>query len=211
MSLGELRCKEAVPTLLAALDDSDPFVQKSAAEALGEIDDPRGLEPLLKLLDLRRKVSWQVRGAAARALARLKSPRAVPSLVRALNHPDDHVQTCAAEALGRMKARAAVTALCLALLDEKNHSAHSRGAVAIALGRIGDAEAVPYLIKALEDSQVYVQRRAVEALAMLKDARAVGPLVDLLKKSSQSKPALAEACGGALEKIVGPSWRELLR
>ncbi len=48
--LGQMRSVEAVPALVTKLSDSDAVVREAAARALGQIGDPRALDPLHNLL-----------------------------------------------------------------------------------------------------------------------------------------------------------------
>jgi len=48
--LGQMRVVEAVPALLTKLADDEPVVREAAARALGQIGDPRALDPLHDLL-----------------------------------------------------------------------------------------------------------------------------------------------------------------
>ncbi|MEN9203873.1 MAG: HEAT repeat domain-containing protein [Thermostichus sp. DG_1_6_bins_120] len=48
--LGQMRVVEAVPALLTKLSDAEPRVREAAARALGQIGDPRALDPLHNLL-----------------------------------------------------------------------------------------------------------------------------------------------------------------
>ena len=52
-----------------------------AAETLGDMGDPRAVEPLIRALD---DPATEVRWVAAKSLGRLGDPRAVPALIRAL-------------------------------------------------------------------------------------------------------------------------------
>ena len=58
----------AVEPLIAALKHKDSDARKVAAEALGEIKDPRAVEPLIAAL---KDEKWDVRAAAAEALVSL--------------------------------------------------------------------------------------------------------------------------------------------
>ncbi len=48
--LGQMRALEAVPALLTKLSDREPALREAAARALGQIGDPRALQPLHDLL-----------------------------------------------------------------------------------------------------------------------------------------------------------------
>ena len=78
------------------------------------------------------------------------------------------------------------------LLNGENLSLQSDAAEA--LGKLGDAQAVPHLIEALMDKDPQVREKAVWALGQLGDAQAVPHLTEILKsKESQTKEKVAEA------------------
>lgn len=77
--LGYLGDPRAVDPLLARLDDMR--TRRRAVLALGRIGDPRAFEPLVE--QLLNAQHTTVRDSAARALAHLGNPQAIPSLVRA--------------------------------------------------------------------------------------------------------------------------------
>ncbi|MEN8149778.1 MAG: HEAT repeat domain-containing protein [Planctomycetota bacterium] len=90
-----------------------------------------------------------------------------------------------------------------ALPREKN--SHARVSVAKALGRIGDAAAVPALIKALRDKSERVRGAAVLSLGRLKTREAVPALLDLLDADSWTiRAATCEALGriGDLRAVI---------
>jgi HEAT repeat protein len=66
--LGEMRAKDAVPTLLKALDDRTGIARRDVLQALGSIGDPKAAEAIGR--DLYHD-SPEVRAAAADALAQL--------------------------------------------------------------------------------------------------------------------------------------------
>jgi len=72
-ALGEMRCKEAVEPLIAALkDDSSHIlanVREAAAEALGKIGDKRAVKPLIEALE---DPSASTRAAATKALCKIE-------------------------------------------------------------------------------------------------------------------------------------------
>ena len=58
-ALGQLQANEAVPMLIATLNDSIYHTRSGAARALGQIGDERAVEPLIGTLgDEREYISW---------------------------------------------------------------------------------------------------------------------------------------------------------
>jgi len=95
---------QELQALLATLQREDVQVDRAedrarAAATLGNLGDPRAVEPLIAALSDR---NWRVRCAAAEALGKLGDERAVEPLIAALHHADTNTQTAAAEALGKL-------------------------------------------------------------------------------------------------------------
>jgi hypothetical protein len=78
VQLGVSKSPEAVPELIAALENNDGNVRRIAASALGKIRDPRAVEPLMSLLMNEKKP--QVRQYAVRALGKIGNSRAITML-----------------------------------------------------------------------------------------------------------------------------------
>ena len=108
--LGELRAFEAVPELIAALDDADDELCARACHALGKIGDPDSAEPVATVvMDGARP--WFVRTAAAGACGQIGDPRAAGALVEALDSEEWYPRNAAAAALVRL-GEAGVAAVC---------------------------------------------------------------------------------------------------
>jgi len=150
--------KDRIQVLVEALKDKDSFVRRSAAYALGELKDPRAVEPLIEAL---KDENRRVRAETAEALGKLKDPRAVEPLIEALKDKDSVVRGIAAEALGKLKDPRAVEPLIGALKDE---DWYVRKSAAEALGELRDPRAVEPLIKALKDKDRNVRASAANAL-----------------------------------------------
>lgn len=73
----------------------------------------------------------------------------------------------------------------ISALKDSNHSV--RANTAIALGGIGDTEAVEPLIKLLSDENDYVVSCSITALGELKDKKAIGPLAKFLNRKTSEK------------------------
>jgi hypothetical protein len=110
-----------------------------------------------------------------------------------------------AAAGGPRRAQAAASAakvqeLCKAVVDDPNYKVRIQAA--LVLGRLGDAAAVPALVKALGDPNKGVRAIVAQALGEIGDASAAEPLRDLLRHESdgfvrtQSEKALAALSSG---------------
>ena len=141
-ALGEIGDPAGIPALLTALNDDDAEVRKyatrsliklnqssvepliaylatapptggaGAIRALGDISDPRALQPLLA------QVSGANREEVFLALGKLRDPRAEGALLKGLTDPDWKVRMNAAMALGPLGSRAAVAPLQKSLEDD---------------------------------------------------------------------------------------------
>jgi HEAT repeat protein len=98
----------ALPALLQALQDSNAKLRAVAAHALGELRDPRAVEPLLQVLD---DPVPHVRKNTTIALRLLKDRRAVEPLIIRLDDPDPDICILAAFALGDLGDRRAIVPL----------------------------------------------------------------------------------------------------
>jgi HEAT repeat protein len=105
-ALGESENADAVPALVAALEDPAPNVVAAAADALGALRDPSSLEPLARLTV--HGEAW-VRLAAVVALGRLGDVRALPALERLAAEPG--LEGALVEALQRLGHPAALPLL----------------------------------------------------------------------------------------------------
>jgi HEAT repeat protein len=71
-----------------------------------------------------------------------------------------------------------------------------RRRAADALGKIGDAQAIPGLLKLVEDSDSYVRSSAADALGKIGDAQAIPGLLKLVEHSdSDVRRRAADALG----------------
>lgn len=169
----KLKEKQNVKGLISALKSKDPTVQYDAAEALGDLRDPRAVESLADALkdDELSGVRWK----AAEALSKIGVP-AVDALIGALSHEDDDVRWKSAIALGEIGDSKAVGPL-ITLLRDEDRFVKSRAAQA--LGMIGDA-AVDPLIHALREGDGNLRWGAAIALGKIRDTRAIIPLIHAL-------------------------------
>jgi HEAT repeat protein len=192
-TLGRLGQADAVPLLVARLEDSSLAVRRQAIGALADlravdafgavaqaIEDAGDWGNLLAVMALLRMGPGSVPQVGA-LLGRSRSPAmtkallqvigrqgtaADPVAVRALAaHPDLEIRVEAVRALGTIGTDAESVAVCLAAMDDTEWP--PRALAAWSLGRLGDARAIPRLEQAMGDSAYWVRHHSAEALAEL--------------------------------------------
>jgi len=145
------------------------------------------------LNDLLLSFSDDQRCVAARRLGKLKEKRAVPLLIKFLNHADNKVRTASAEALGEIGDSSAVEPL----LAATNAPLEVRRQIILALGNLKDSRAVPFLTGCLADQDVLLTLIATTALSRL-GSSAVDPLLVCL---TNINPQVRYGAAAALGKI----------
>jgi len=171
--------------LVAALRSHDWIVRMHAAKALGRIGDPQAVPALMPLLQDKVKA---VREEASSALAAIGSA-AVSALLLALQHEEWLVRLHAVEALGKLKSPDAVDPLLRTLFNDRDSAI--REDVVRALGAIGDARAVDYLVTVMKEPTLRLL--AVEALGHIGDRRAVPLLRLVVEGAPQGEPSRSVA------------------
>jgi HEAT repeat protein len=179
-----------VDKLIADLQSTGSYVsRRDAATALGEIKDPRAVEPLLLAV---KESAAGVRSEAAKALGEIGDPRALQPLVVALKDTNAGVRSEVAVALGHLHDPATVEPLIAALKD-------SNAGAATALGMIKDTHAVEALVAALRDPDNAVRSEALKALSGIQDPRAAeaatGARLDELMATLKDHRSTPEAAG----------------
>lgn len=171
--------------------------REGAARKLGELKDPRVIDPLIATL---KDKNPHVRSAAVDSLVQIGDP-AVRSLVAALKSKHPEAREGAENALVKI-GNPSVTPLGLALYDR---DLGVREAAATALGRIGDAAAMEQLVSAVKYGDFGVKEAAAAGLVRL-GSLSVNSLVAALK---DNKARVRETAAAALVRI-GPAAIEPL-
>lgn len=140
--------------------------------------DPAVVEPLLATFQ-DPEVPSSNRVAAAEALGVLGDHRAVGPLVDALLGPDPAISRAAGRALGRIDEPQARAALAAAFSGSRSFAA----ALGLAAWRHPDALALLYERLASGDPVDPETRDAASAIAELRDPRALGPLLEALRRA----------------------------
>ena len=163
-ALGKLGRPEAGEALISALNSNTNLTIVCAiAEALGQIEDARAVEPLITFLNHKESI---IRECTAASLGKLRDSRAVESLIAALNDEQERVRWYAADSLGKIGDPVCVDSL-IKLLSDTN--ARVRESAVTALGQIGNQQAIESLVKALQDVDKRVAEQASESLVNIKN------------------------------------------
>ncbi|MCI0749781.1 MAG: HEAT repeat domain-containing protein [Nevskiales bacterium] len=197
--LGVLHYRNAIPALIAALQDEMLDVRIAAAYALVRLEageavkpvlfglalpgawplqraaeifqemGPKAIPPLLQALNT-GNVSNAVAAVVLRTLGLLEAIESVPVLIRYLSHSDTELRISSAKSLGQIGRPETAEALGAALEDP---AWEVRNAAAQALGRLKDASVIPALLRKLSDPAWWVRFNAAEALFRLNGIRAL--------------------------------------
>ncbi len=182
---------DAQAAAFADLQHASAARRISAARVLGE----RGsVHAAAALKACAHDEDAQVRAAALTALVQIAPDALVPELIKALRHAEPKVVIGAAVVLGHARAHEAVANLIAAFQTE---DASVGAAVAWALGKIGDASAVPWLMAAVQHG--FALAAASLALGDIGDARAIGVLMRTL---AASDPLVRVSAARALGKCA---------
>ncbi|HZI10052.1 MAG TPA: HEAT repeat domain-containing protein [Myxococcus sp.] len=184
--LGTLKAKEAVEPLIALATDEgvEPFINKKAIEALGNIGDPRAAPALVRMLTKERKgKSFYVESSFA--LFQLGQP-AADALLPALEGKDEEL-------------------LKWAQSNGVNPASYTMKAATV-LGDLREKRAVATLVKQLSFThsdpqiQALVRMQAADALARMRAPEAVKPLAGLV---AVTDPTVRDAYVRALVRLGG--------
>lgn len=193
--LGTLKATEALDQLVefATSETSEPFISKKAIQALGNIGDPKAVQPLVQMMfKERRGVSFYVESSFA--LYQIGAP-AVEALVPVMSGENKELMAWTkensiiepavfaktAQVLSDLHANAApAEKALLKQLKYENGFAEQllvRAKCADALGRMRSKAAVPQLISMLNEPEANVRTEYIRALVRIGDRSAVGALV----------------------------------
>lgn len=195
--------KQAVSSLVAALKSPNPRIRLGAARVLSITMDSRSVAALIKTAG---DGNAHVRKAAIAALGVQGDKTATPVLMRALKDTDAGVRSAAACALADVGTATSANRIAVLLKDRDGFVRMSAG---VSLGMLGDKRGASQLVRALGSTEEWdskyredwtgIRIRAIRAAGVLKDRRAVTPIM----------LSLGEDC--RMSVFDGPSDRELER
>lgn len=208
--LGKGEVKEAHELLKEILlTDHLTIMRKTAAQALGDLNDPVAIPALIEGLKVNNDPA--IIGEITISLGKLEAKEAVELLIKALENKDGEVREHAVDALGLIGDPRAVQPLITRLKEDPEDWV--RGQAADALGLIGDKQALEPLITALQnDVGIGVSMKTAKALGRLKDSAAVDPLINFLNQgqNDETRRAIAFALGEIGDKRAADVFLELL-
>jgi len=231
-SLGHLHATNAVPALIACLEDEARYVRRKAAEALGRIGDASAVPPLVDALKKHN-------AEAAKALGLIGDGRAVGPLLEALGSRGAFVSRFALDSIRRIKAkstdeelvadlggtdpglrRVAVELLSThpgqrveqaVLSGLKDDDSSVRQAAARGLGKAKSPHGVVPLIQMLRQSKHPEFLAAAEALGEIGDGQAVLPLLERVIQSGQAQYTTISEALQNCAKDIDPSDDDVIR
>jgi HEAT repeat protein len=160
-SLIDLGSDKVVEILIEKLRDPNPNNRLYAIYALGRVNDPQEIEPLIAVL-ASEEIGW----LAAQALVRIGSP-AVPPLLESLFADDRNVRLYSTYALGEIGDIRAGRGLLRMFRDEDELV---RDTAVDALIALGDPNLVPAVSRELSSEDPAMRQKALEVLGHLGDA-----------------------------------------
>lgn len=167
--LNGMRDPQLIPTFADRLaKDKSIFVRKTAAYALGNLQNPMATTPLVAAL---KDKEQEVRGAAVVALGQYRDTSAVRPLITALADKSDFVRAYAVYALGINGRDATEAVPAIVRLFTSDDDLEVRRQAAHALGRIGDRSVLPQLERARHSSDPYLRQAAIEAIKLIESPR----------------------------------------
>lgn len=193
-ALAALECRQAVPRLIAlatrpvqmprrdagpeAWAAAYPYDCSAAVDALGRLGDPRGVQPLIHIVET-QGVNGPVYDEAVRALGLLGDDRAARVVRRAFAHGEYEGEH--ADALAAMHGRGALEDL---LMLAESGDAEARRAACQDLIRLASPVAAETVADLLVDPDVTVRDAAREALSWTVEERILAEIVAGLEDPS---------------------------
>lgn len=166
----------SISSLIANLVSGNDEVAENSVEQIAAL----GESALPALFDLIDSADPEIRWWVMRTLAVIPHSEVPPRLQDALQDPDPAVRQCAALGLGRQPSAEAISSLIVVLSDQDRLLARLGGDALIAISN----EAVPDLIKTLENESQSAKIEAARALALIRDKNAIPALFEAWQKES---------------------------
>ncbi len=178
INLGTMQSQDAVSVLISAVRDPVEDVRLAAVKALGQLNEPKGLQVLLEAIEKENR--W-TESNVVRVLAGM-GPSIAPEIISRLKSTMNvNARLLYVQLSGLLRLNGALEVLLLLLRDPDKET---RTSAARTLGQIGDSSAVEHLIILLDDKSWEVKSQAAKALGMLGDKQAVKKLKQALTEEN---------------------------
>ena len=185
---------EIVPKMTAKGKD----VRIASVRLLGELQDERAIDPLCEQMKVSRNKAQ--RAEIATALGKLRSAKALPVLLEALEDRAGEVRKSAVDALGKIGDPSALPHLNRSMYADEILMAYGmRRKCARAIGAIKSPQAVEMLVMALDHKDNDVRIAAADGLRRQKAVDAIQALEKKLKY--ETKPELRKAYEKSLSNL----------
>jgi twitching motility protein PilT len=183
---------------LLAFKDSFGWVRERALHSLRESSD-KFIEGVLALLDDKDPL---VRELAESIAITIEDKRAVPALIRLLNHEDWWFRYCAAETLGKIGDLRSFVPLLNMLKNEE-----TRLCAIEALGMLKEPKALSYLTELLPIANKEEKLEIIEAMRIIRNPSA---LPHLKKIYEEEEDYLKERARVTIEEISGAGMKKVI-
>jgi len=184
--------RKAADALAPLLQDGDMRVRIAAASSLENINDPRGLDALIAILqDAKTDVEMRVR--AAGTLIAFHDPRVVEACLPLMKDANAHLRAAAACSLSQQQGPKVLEALLDAVKDA---DPLVRSAAAQGLGNRNDPRATAALQVLLKEGNESVRQAAMRALQSSNTPGDIAPVLAELEADLQDEDILPLAAIG---------------
>ncbi len=214
------KCVDAVPPLIALLEDSDASLRELAARSLGKLGSKDAEKPLLKVIAKKDRESDDVVAEALLSLGKLGSvsDKAKKVLHDHLDHLNSKVRGYCISAIGEIGDTTIVDSLIERLMDSTQDN---RPMLIQALAKLGDPKAIDPLLEIVKEAQrnaatglkgAYLGSYAVQALAKLGEPKVVELLLtDWEEELEQGISQMGEKALPYLERALLQSRESRVR
>jgi tRNA (cytidine/uridine-2'-O-)-methyltransferase len=165
---GKIGDERAVEVLCRKLKDDEPELRLSAVKALACLAHTASVEPLMDII--KNDKNLEIKRLAVKALGYIKDPVCVTFLIDLYERRKEDFEDSIVEALSSIEDERTFSVFLSSLESDRPDV---RFLSARALGKSGNREAVPFLLKTLNDEDWPVCSEVIKALGKLKDGRSM--------------------------------------